>query len=983
MSISTRTPSVIAAGRAWNLARRTAHGIAAIFMFVLAAGVTCGADPPATPFDAAHQHFQKGRLDEALELYDDLEKEGQDPVRVAIGRSQCLQARGELTLAVEALVSAEKRNADNAPLIARLAELALLQGDYTTCEKHVERALVLNEELPRARLVQADLFAGTGRLKEAEEGYRWFVRYYNRAQPTDPETLLLVAQGSAQYARWKNVTQVFDFVINTLCPDALKADPEYWQAHLVSGSLLLEKYNRAQALPELRKALRINPRAADVHAALAEVALQDHSLSDAEQNAGRALEINPRHVAALLVRADLRFEDGDLAAARRLIEQALEVNPHHERALARLSACDLLEDGPPAEIDLANLFDNLDRPEEVKIGQPSRFTKGVLEVARRNPHPGVFLGTLAEKLETRKKFDLAERCYRQAMLSMPQLASPKTSLGMLYMRIGRNADASKILDQAFEADPYHVRVSNMRKVLKLLDGYETVDTDHFVIRADGQADRILARYIAEYLEEEYPALVKQFGFEPPARTQFEIFHKAKGLSAHQWFSARMVGLPWVQTIGASTGMIVALASPTASEKPFNWARVVKHEFVHILTLQQTQFNIPHWYTEALAVTSEGYPRPETWNRLLLERVPAGDVMNLDNINLGFIRPRNQGDWNMAYCQSRLYAQYLTEKFGDDATSKLLDAYRRNLSTDRAIQAVCGIDKATFEKGYRQYLDGIVAGLRAIQPEPAITLAQAEKNHKANVEDSHAAARYAYELLRINRRKESRKLAEAALASNKGEPLAAVVMARLELRGEDIDAAAGQLEPALDRNQPHPDVLSLLAELRLKQKRFADAAELYDLGLSRDPEHVPWLKGLAVALIRGGISDRLKEILDRLSQADADDSAVRLKLAQIAFDAKDYAEAVRYGRMALHIDVLDLDTHRLLARAYAELKQSDRAVFEWSMACELKPDNLDLAVELARAEAAAGKQEAAAARIDAILEKDPAFAPALKLKEEWK
>ena len=31
----------------------------------------------------------------------------------------------------------------------------------------------------------------------------------------------------------------------------------------------------------------------------------------------------------------------------------------------------------------------------------------------------------------------------------------------------------------------------------------------------------------------------------------------------------MVGLPWIQTIGASTGMIVALASPTAVDKPFN------------------------------------------------------------------------------------------------------------------------------------------------------------------------------------------------------------------------------------------------------------------------------------------------------------------------------------------------------------------------------------------------------------------------------
>jgi len=50
-----------------------------------------------------------------------------------------------------------------------------------------------------------------------------------------------------------------------------------------------------------------------------------------------------------------------------------------------------------------------------------------------------------------------------------------------------------------------------------------------------------------------------------AKTQFEIYHNAKGLAAHQWFSARMIGLPWIQTFGASTGAVVALTSPTAME----------------------------------------------------------------------------------------------------------------------------------------------------------------------------------------------------------------------------------------------------------------------------------------------------------------------------------------------------------------------------------------------------------------------------------
>jgi tetratricopeptide (TPR) repeat protein len=957
----------------------------AIFPIALVAAISSRgiAAEGEAQFQAAREHYQRGRVEEALDVYDALEKAGGDAARIALGRSACLQAQGQYALASELLTAACAKDGKSAPLWAALAELQLAQGDFAAAATSVEAALRLDNDLPRARLALADLQAATGRLKEANEGYRWFVRYYNRVQPTDPDVLLQVAHGAAQYARWNNVTQVFDFVINTLCPDILAQDKDCWQAYLLSGTLLLEKYNRGQSLPELRRAMTINPQAADVHAALARAALQEHSLSEAEQMAGRALAINPRHVPALLVRIDLRLEVGEWSEARALCEQALETNPRDERTLARLAACDLFEDGPPPADELDELFGNLDNPSEASIERPSRFSRLVLELAGRNPHPGVFLGALGEQLESRKKYELAERCYRQAMASMPQLSGPKTALGLLFMRTGRNDDAAKILDQAFEADPYHVRVSNMRKVLNLLRGYESITTEHFVIRVDGAADRILGKYMAEFLEEQYPGLVKQFGYAPPVRTQFEIFNKAKGLSAHQWFSARMVGLPWVQTIGASTGMIVALASPTATEKPFNWARVLKHEFVHILTLQQTEFNIPHWYTEALAVESEGLARPESWNRLLLERVPAGNLMNLDNINLGFIRPKTPDDWNMAYCQSRLYAQYMTERFGPETTPRLLDAFRRNLSTERAIETVCGIDKAAFEKGYREYLDQIVGELRSGEREPPLTLAEAEKAHLAQPNDSRAAARYAYELLKINRRKDARKLAETALREHPAEPLAAVVMAKLALRAEDLPAAVAVLEPALDRAQPHPRVLELLAEIKQKQERFSEAADLYELGLSRDPDHVAWLKGLARALLSDQKETaRLKAVLEKLVRADADDPGVPRRLARMALSGKDFAEAIRYGKMSLYVDVLDVDTHRILAQAFAGLGQFPKAIEEWSVAAELKPDDPALIVDLARAERAAGRNEAAIARLKTLLEQKPDVTEAKKLLDEW-
>ncbi len=177
---------------------------------------------------------------------------------------------------------------------------------------------------------------------------------------------------------------------------------------------------------------------------------------------------------------------------------------------------------------------------------------------------------------------------------MPQLVQPYGDLGVVLMRLGDEAEAKRQFDTAFEVDPFNVRVNNMLKVLEVLDGYAVLETEHFVIKFDRGRDEILARYAARYLEDEvYPELCRTFRYRPPEKSLFEIFNRARNTNGHGWFSARMVGLPFVHTVGACAGKIVALASPNDMPKKYNWARVLKHEFVHVLNLQQTNFAIPH------------------------------------------------------------------------------------------------------------------------------------------------------------------------------------------------------------------------------------------------------------------------------------------------------------------------------------------------------------------------------------------------------
>lgn len=942
---------------------------------------------PVERLAAVRQHGLQGRYEEASELYETLAGEAAITGDVAmdvpfvVGYLAVLREQGQLDTAEKVLGAALDRRPEHPRFLAEQARLDFIRGRWDAATTRCDAALKFDPDDLLARWTQACLFESTGRYKEADASYVWFVRYYNRKQPKEPEALYFTALGSLQYARWKGSTQIFDFTINTLCPDALKVEPKYWPVLVLSGNLLLEKYNRAQALPELKKALAINPRSADVLAALARSDAQERDWEDAVRHAEQALAVNPQHVEALLTLVEVKLAENELDAATSPLDRALAVNPVDHSANAYRAAWYLRKDGLPTPERLKVLLDHLDRPEKFPES-PTRFEQVALDVAKRNPKPAQFLTIVAEDLLAQRRFALAEQLYKHALSVMPQLSQPKTELGMMYMQTGRIDDARKLLDEAFKGDPYHVRVSNMRKVIKVLDDYGTIATDHFVIRADTKLDRLLARYMSEYLEEVYPELTGQFGYEPPQRTQIEIYNNAKGLSAHQWFSARMVGLPWIQTIGASTGMIVAMASPSGLEQPLNWARVLKHEYVHVLTLQQTEFNIPHWYTEALAMRAEGFPRPAAWDRLLLERVPSGDLKNLDNLSQAFQRAGNKDNWDFAYCQSLLYAEYMVKRFGEASLAKLLDAYRRQLTTDQAVPEVFGVTKADFEQGYLEHLQAVVREIHASAPvEVAGTPAEIERAYTENPEDPTAGGRQAELWWKNKQREQAQQLATKVLARDSHEPHAALVLADAHDRNGEPTKAAEVLEAALDQSQPQSRVLERLAHLRQKQEQFESARKLYELGEEKYPHDTRWKKGLIALAIKTKDSKRLKPLLETLALIEYDDPAIPKKRAQLALDERDYSTQLKFARMALHIDVLDVEIHRLLAEAHLGLMQPERAVAEYETANELKPGDPALQVAWARALVQANRPADARATLNALLSKQPEYAAARELLKQ--
>ncbi len=412
----------------------------------------------------------------------------------------------------------------------------------------------------------------------------------------------------------------------------------------------------------------------------------------------------------------------------------------------------------------------------------------------------------------------------------------------------------------------------------------------------------------------------------------------------------MIGLPYLDTVAASTGYIVAMASPNdlGVSRQFNWARVLRHELVHVVTLQQTKFNIPHWYTEGLAVWCEGYPRPQTWNELLIDRVPRGKLFNLQTINAGFSRPGSGDQWQLAYCQAELYVEYMLSLGGVESQRKMLTAYADNLTTDAALRRVFDVSREQFERGYLAYVKQLTAGLHVMKRPSHHGYAELVKAHRDRPRDVDAAAELAYAYLCRNANPEALDLAREALKLRPKHPLATYVLARLRLIGGMEDEAAAMLDACLDRRDPESLVLELLADLKLKAKKYDDAAELVKLGQRLEPDNPQWTAALARVYLAAGKQQALEDTLVRLARIDSDDADARKKLAGIALARKDYAAAAGWANQALEIDVQDAEVHRLLAESMAGRGKYDAAIEEYEIAVDLKPSEPKLRFALAEA-----------------------------------
>ena len=468
-----------------------------------------------------------------------------------------------------------------------------------------------------------------------------------------------------------------------------------WRLRVIEAELLYEHHNLGDAHAAAVEALRLNPRAIRPMMLIGQIAVDGFDFDTAERIAdgidalssaflvGEDAPDAPRiSDGGAILRARVALRRKDPEDAERALDPALARFPDHPmlRALEASAAAGAYR--------MSSTNRLLDRYNEQFPGSPA----AALWVGR----------TLSES----RQYRYAAEVLRRAIDLAPNWGEPRLHLGLMLVQAGKDSEARLALTDALKLDPFNLRAQNSLTLLTELATYQTIETEHFIIRYKEGPDEILAREMPEILEAIHTRVCSDLpggmNSEPKEKTIIEL------MPNHEWFAVRIGGMPSIHTMAASTGPVIAFESPRDGPKSkvgtYDWARVLQHEYTHTANLARTRNRVIHWMTEANAVYNEDSPRDQQQWTLLLNAFTNGELFDLESINIAFVRPEKPSDRSLAYAQGAWMFQYLIDAFGPTSPRDIMDASTTGRSASEAFEM-------TLDQSPDQFMDGFLAWAR--------------------------------------------------------------------------------------------------------------------------------------------------------------------------------------------------------------------------------------------------------------------------------
>lgn len=905
-------------------------GRRACFLIPIMAAISMAANEPTTKpagpdaqLRAARDHHLHGRYDKAIALCEQLAQSPATAIAAACRRAAIDHERGDYTDGLSRLRAVEKEATKDPHWHVALADLLADIGRYDESIEHARVAIKLDEESLRARWRLGQSLERLGRTKDAIEAYKHFDDIMTGdSLPDDAETLTTLGLGFYRYSTLTrtNLVQRTRHVLDESFGSAVDfLDAAYWPARQAAGELLLAKHNLADARDEFEKVLRQNDKAADAMIGLARSHLEDWNFDECETFGNRALEANPNHVGALVLLADLRMTERKYSVAAELAEKALKINPRSEEAIGALAAAKTREGDAKAAPELE---------------------KRVLEF---NKSPALFHYALGQWLSAGRQFAPAEIHFKKAIEFAPAWPEPLTSLGQLYMELGDERQARKNLEAAFELDSFNQHTFNVLGLLDRIDKFASLESDHFIIKYDASEDAVVAPYFSRTLESIYGDVCDNFQTELKDKTIIELFPD------HQGFSVRITGRPFIGTIGACTGRVIAMTAPRGRPPfgRFNWASVLRHEFTHTVTLAATGNRIPHWFTEGLAVFEEPAPRSWTYKQLLTDAIRRDRLFTLQTIDWGFARPKRPTDRSLAYAQSEWMSEYIIERFKYQAILELLAAFRDGRSQPAAFQSVLKISTDDFDRDFQAWAKKEAAKW-GLPLTPVRDVEEIEKKLAGKPDDPALLAELAEARMLEGEFEKAKESAEKSLELDRKQPLALEVMCHLLVgkslseqketdRRDWLDEAADYIDRLAAIQPENLTAIKYTGYLEQADDQWTEALAKYREYQKRLPEDPDSFRRMAAIYLRRRQFPLALRQLEALFRLVEDEPAVARQIARLYIEQEAWQKAAHWYKAAIEIDPYDPEVHGALADTLMASGEYIEAEREYQVVVSLLPD----------------------------------------------
>jgi tetratricopeptide (TPR) repeat protein len=790
----------------------------------------------------------------------------------------------------------------------RLAELLFYTGRYEDAKKAAEEALAKDVTALNARLALGQLQLETGKGDDAEKTLAWFEEYVQKAQDLTGTQKFTIAKGLWLLALRRGDKELIHGIVDggQLLNEALdEQDSPDAEVLAFWGHCYMDKYNAVYAKHSFEDALKVQPKCASAIFGMARVLAEGGRAPQALQACEQAIAQNGKLLDAIVLKAAIQGQMQQYDAAEATLKNALKVNPKSVQALA---------------IRAANLELQGKQAERAKVEE---------ELKTINPNCGLAWHYIGSSLGNKMLFEEAQVYLKKAVEADPKLWDAYIELGMNSLRLGDEVTAAKYLTEAYERDPFHIRLVN---TMTLMDAFPkdfvVVETKHFRIRMHKKEIDLIGPYVVELHERCWDEMAKRYGFEPAVPIVCDMYPN------HNDFSVRTVGMSGLGALGACFGKVCTLLSPRAKEVmgKFNWGTVVWHELGHVWALQLSKNRVPRWFTEGLSTYEEklGYPG---WERELegeiFQAFHGKKLMKINQLHAG-------GDLINLYLYGSLIHEFIATKWGFDKQIQMLKLWGAGKGTPDVFQEALGITPDQFDDQMHAWLKDWLSkrvGLRLpVTPNPQ-EMARLEQAAEDDPMDSASMGRLARMLDAAGQKADAEMWAKKALKVDDACIDALVVLAGVmgtperrrfdkaaELYGKAIEAGATDFQTKWQR-----------ALMLCKGEDWDRAIPALEEAKAAYPRYIgpnnPYEKLIEIYELRKDEENKLKQ-MEQLIAIDHDTFKLRKDIAEIYKKRGEKEKLVKALESALYIGVFDTRLHAYLGREYRDFGKNEKALHEF-------------------------------------------------------